>query len=180
VAAGRGVTTLQVEATATPADPIVFTGTSAAALRRGTGRTSPMARLKRLRTAAGTSAAMSAGESGINRFFDAIGAFAGRFARRRPPEFRARRTLKALAGASATLGAKAGVERSTLAPNLLSSGTSEECKMDIVRIVVAILLPPVGVFLQVGFGGHFWLNILLTLLGYIPGIVHAVWIIARR
>jgi uncharacterized membrane protein YqaE (UPF0057 family) len=29
-------------------------------------------------------------------------------------------------------------------------------------------------------GGQFWLNILLTLLGYIPGIVHAVWIIARR
>jgi uncharacterized membrane protein YqaE (UPF0057 family) len=32
----------------------------------------------------------------------------------------------------------------------------------------------------VGFGGQFWLNILLTLLGYIPGIVHAVWIIAKR
>jgi len=52
--------------------------------------------------------------------------------------------------------------------------------MDIVRLIFAILLPPVGVFLQVGFGGQFWLNILLTLLGYIPGIVHAVWIIARR
>ena len=52
--------------------------------------------------------------------------------------------------------------------------------MDIVRIIVAILLPPLGVFLEVGFGKHFWLNILLTLLGYIPGIVHAVFIIARR
>jgi uncharacterized membrane protein YqaE (UPF0057 family) len=51
--------------------------------------------------------------------------------------------------------------------------------MDILRIVVAILLPPLGVFLQVGLGLHFWLNILLTLLGYIPGIVHAIWIIAR-
>ncbi|MEK9711390.1 MAG: YqaE/Pmp3 family membrane protein, partial [Thalassolituus sp.] len=29
-------------------------------------------------------------------------------------------------------------------------------------------------------GGAFWLNILLTLLGYLPGIIHAVWIIARR
>ena len=48
-----------------------------------------------------------------------------------------------------------------------------------IRILIAILLPPLGVFLQVGFGGAFWLNILLTLLGYIPGIVHAVWIIAR-
>ena len=52
--------------------------------------------------------------------------------------------------------------------------------MDFLRIVIAILLPPVGVFLQVGFGGAFWLNILLTLCGYIPGIVHAVWVIARR
>jgi len=52
--------------------------------------------------------------------------------------------------------------------------------MDVLRILLAILLPPLGVFLQVGIGLHFWLNILLTLLGYIPGIIHAVWIIARR
>ena len=52
--------------------------------------------------------------------------------------------------------------------------------MDLLRIVFAILLPPLGVFLQVGLGLQFWINILLTLLGYIPGIVHAIWIIARR
>jgi uncharacterized membrane protein YqaE (UPF0057 family) len=52
--------------------------------------------------------------------------------------------------------------------------------MDLLRIIFAILLPPLGVFLQVGFGLQFWVNILLTLLGYIPGIVHAIWIIARR
>lgn len=51
---------------------------------------------------------------------------------------------------------------------------------NLVRVLLAILLPPVGVFLTVGLGGQFWLNILLTILGYIPGIVHAVWIIARR
>ncbi len=52
--------------------------------------------------------------------------------------------------------------------------------MDIIRIIFSVLLPPLGVFLQVGFGAQFWLNILLTLLGYIPGVVHAVYIIARR
>ncbi len=52
--------------------------------------------------------------------------------------------------------------------------------MDIIRILLAIILPPVGVFLQVGLGLHFWLNILLTLLGYLPGIIHALWIILRR
>ncbi|WP_420392021.1 YqaE/Pmp3 family membrane protein [Acuticoccus sp.] len=52
--------------------------------------------------------------------------------------------------------------------------------MDIVRILCAIFLPPLGVFLQVGIGLQFWLNIILTLLGYIPGIIHAIWVIARR
>jgi uncharacterized membrane protein YqaE (UPF0057 family) len=52
--------------------------------------------------------------------------------------------------------------------------------MELVKIIVAILLPPLGVFLQVGLGKHFWLNILLTLLGFIPGIVHAVWVIAKK
>ena len=52
--------------------------------------------------------------------------------------------------------------------------------MDVVRILIAILVPPLGVFLQVGLGLHFWLNILLTLLGYIPGIIHAVWVILRK
>ncbi|MDJ0572259.1 MAG: YqaE/Pmp3 family membrane protein [Pleurocapsa sp. MO_192.B19] len=51
---------------------------------------------------------------------------------------------------------------------------------DAIRIIIAILLPPVGVFLQVGFGKDFWINILLTLLGYIPGLVHAIWIIAKK
>jgi len=51
---------------------------------------------------------------------------------------------------------------------------------DIVKIILAIVLPPVGVFLEVGLTKHFFINILLTLLGYIPGIVHAVWIIARK
>lgn len=52
--------------------------------------------------------------------------------------------------------------------------------MELVKIIIAVLLPPLGVFLQVGIGKHFWLNILLTLLGYIPGIVHAIWVIAKN
>ena len=52
--------------------------------------------------------------------------------------------------------------------------------MDLLRIILSILLPPLGVFLQVGLGAQFWINIILTILGYIPGIIHAVWIIARR
>lgn len=51
--------------------------------------------------------------------------------------------------------------------------------MDILRILLAILLPPLGVFLQVGFGLQFWVNVLLTILGYIPGIIHAIYIIVK-
>jgi uncharacterized membrane protein YqaE (UPF0057 family) len=57
---------------------------------------------------------------------------------------------------------------------------TREQHMDVIRIILAIVLPPLGVFLQVGLGFHFWLNILLTLLGYIPGIVHAVWVIVKK
>jgi uncharacterized membrane protein YqaE (UPF0057 family) len=34
--------------------------------------------------------------------------------------------------------------------------------MDLLRIIIAILLPPLGVFLQVGIGKQFWINVLLS------------------
>lgn len=52
--------------------------------------------------------------------------------------------------------------------------------MDIIRILIAVLLPPLGIFLQVGIGKHFWINIILTICGYLPGIIHAVYIIAKK
>lgn len=51
---------------------------------------------------------------------------------------------------------------------------------DIIRIILSVIIPPLGVFLQVGFGKDFWINVLLTLLGYLPGLIHAVWIIAKK
>ncbi|KAA1474915.1 UPF0057-domain-containing protein [Dentipellis sp. KUC8613] len=49
------------------------------------------------------------------------------------------------------------------------------------RVVLsfAILLPPVGVFLERGCGADLLINILLTILGYIPGIIHALYIILK-
>lgn len=51
---------------------------------------------------------------------------------------------------------------------------------DIFKILLAILLPPVGVFFEVGLGLHFWLNIVLTMFGFIPGIIHALYVILTR
>lgn len=51
---------------------------------------------------------------------------------------------------------------------------------DIIRVLLAILLPPLGVFLQEGIKTQFWINVILTLFGYVPGIIHAVWVLMRR
>lgn len=51
--------------------------------------------------------------------------------------------------------------------------------MSILHILLAIFLPPVAAFLKVGLGKHFWINILLTLLGGLPGSVHALWLLYR-
>lgn len=48
------------------------------------------------------------------------------------------------------------------------------------KIILAILLPPVGVFMEVGLTVHFWINILLTILGYVPGIIHALYVIFKH
>lgn len=51
---------------------------------------------------------------------------------------------------------------------------------DVVRIILSMIIPPVGVFFKVGFGMHFWINIMLTILGYFPGLIHAIWVVASR
>lgn len=51
--------------------------------------------------------------------------------------------------------------------------------MDVIRILAALILPPLGVFLQEGIRKRFWINVLLTVLGYIPGIIHAVYVIVK-
>ena len=50
---------------------------------------------------------------------------------------------------------------------------------DLLLILATILLPPLAVALKRGIGWPFVLNILLTVLGYVPGLVHAIWIVAR-
>ncbi len=58
--------------------------------------------------------------------------------------------------------------------------TKDSLLGDVFKIILAVILPPLGVLLEVGLGKHFWINIILTLLGFIPGIIHAVYIIASR
>ncbi|XP_062004868.1 hydrophobic protein RCI2A [Rosa rugosa] len=48
-----------------------------------------------------------------------------------------------------------------------------------VDIIIAILLPPLGVFLRFGCGAEFWICLILTLFGYLPGIIYAIWSITK-
>jgi uncharacterized membrane protein YqaE (UPF0057 family) len=46
-------------------------------------------------------------------------------------------------------------------------------------IVLAILLPPLAVFLKKGAGKDLVINILLCLIFFIPGIIHALWLVTQ-
>lgn len=48
-------------------------------------------------------------------------------------------------------------------------------RSDICKIIFAFILPPLGVFLERGCGADILINICLTILGWIPGIIHALY-----
>jgi len=54
---------------------------------------------------------------------------------------------------------------------------SEEQKL--LLIIIAILLPPLAVGLKAGVGGQLILSIVLTLLFWLPGVLHAVWVVLK-
>lgn len=52
--------------------------------------------------------------------------------------------------------------------------------MDLIRILLCLFVPPLGVLLEAGLGKHFFINLVLTLFGWLPGVVHAIWVMTRR
>ena len=51
--------------------------------------------------------------------------------------------------------------------------------MSILTIVLAIFLPPLAVGLEKGLSGTFWINVLLTLIGWVPGVIHAFYTLSK-
>ncbi len=49
----------------------------------------------------------------------------------------------------------------------------------VLLIVLAIFLPPIAVLLKNGVGKDLIINIVLCLLFYIPGMVHALWLVTK-
>ncbi len=52
--------------------------------------------------------------------------------------------------------------------------------MSILEIILAIFIPPLGVLLRKGISGDFWINLLLTILGVVPGIIHAFYVLTKK
>ncbi|MDG1483157.1 MAG: YqaE/Pmp3 family membrane protein [Myxococcota bacterium] len=49
--------------------------------------------------------------------------------------------------------------------------------MSLVRILLAVFLPPVAVLLQAGISKHLLINIVLCFIGGLPGMIHALWLV---
>ena len=64
--------------------------------------------------------------------------------------------------------------------SILSKQRNGNCPMNVIRIILALLIPPVAAFLTVGIGLHFWLNILLTIFFWVPGMIHALWLVVKN
>jgi uncharacterized membrane protein YqaE (UPF0057 family) len=49
--------------------------------------------------------------------------------------------------------------------------------VSIIKIILAVLLPPLAVFLHAGIGTQFWISLILTLLFWIPGVIYALLVV---
>jgi len=50
----------------------------------------------------------------------------------------------------------------------------------VLMIILAILIPPVAIYLLYDIGSEFWVNLLLTFLCYVPGLIHALVLVSRK
>ena len=57
--------------------------------------------------------------------------------------------------------------------------TPDSLMSDILKVVLALFLPPLAVLIETGFSKQLLINIVLCILGFIPGMIHAVYVIAK-
>lgn len=53
-------------------------------------------------------------------------------------------------------------------------------EVSLIALILAFFLPPLGVAIKDGIKFSFFINVILTLLGWIPGILHALYVILRK
>ena len=69
------------------------------------------------------------------------------------------------------------VEKKDLKKELKEALKQSGSRTSIVEIILAILLPPLAVFLHDGIGTTFWISLILTLLFWIPGVIYALLVV---
>jgi uncharacterized membrane protein YqaE (UPF0057 family) len=52
-------------------------------------------------------------------------------------------------------------------------------KASVLLIILAILVPFIAVLIKKGFGKDFIINIILCIIFYLPGIIHALWVVTK-
>jgi uncharacterized membrane protein YqaE (UPF0057 family) len=52
--------------------------------------------------------------------------------------------------------------------------------MKLLQYVLAVVLPPLSILLTYGISSTLLINIGLTILGWVPGVIHAVWAISKQ
>lgn len=57
---------------------------------------------------------------------------------------------------------------------------NERGKGNLANKILALFFPPISVLIQFGFGTKFILNVFLTLIGWLPGVIHAFWILPKE
>ncbi|WP_250419056.1 MULTISPECIES: YqaE/Pmp3 family membrane protein [Pontibacter] len=68
-------------------------------------------------------------------------------------------------------------EKKELKKELREAMKQSGSRVSIVEVILAVLLPPLAVFLHDGIGTSFWISIILTLLFWIPGVIYALLVV---
>jgi uncharacterized membrane protein YqaE (UPF0057 family) len=52
--------------------------------------------------------------------------------------------------------------------------------MSFAEVILAIFFPPISVLMRYGLKGKLWMNILLTIVGWVPGVIHAFYVLSKE
>lgn len=63
---------------------------------------------------------------------------------------------------------------------MLGCATPPPKEMNPLHVILAILLPPVAVALKFGMTKDFVINLVLTLLFFVPGVIHALYLVLKK
>ena len=93
------------------------------------------------------------------------------------PEVKTVTEAEAKAMAKEKLASMTKAEKRALKNEVKEAMYQGASRTSIIEIILAVLLPPLAVFLHEGIGTSFWISIILTLLFYVPGIIYALLIV---